>query len=72
MRVYTTMSKLDDAIAAAKKQMEAQNISCNEDLLKSIAKGLGPSIYNPDGKLVAAGEAHLTAKNYALYSATFW
>ena len=48
------MSKLDEAIEAAKKQMKAQNIPCNEELLRNLAKGLGPSIYTPDGKLVAA------------------
>lgn len=48
------MSKLDDAIEAAKKQMKAQKIPCNEDLLRSVAKGLGPSIHKADSKLVAA------------------
>ncbi len=52
-----TMSKLDDAIEAAKKQMKAQSIPCNEELLRKIAKGLGPSIYTADGKLVAASDA---------------
>ena len=51
------MSKLDDAIEAAKKQMKAQKVPCNDDLLRSIAKGLGPSIYSADGKLVAARDA---------------
>lgn len=51
------MSKLDDAIEAAKKQMKAQKIPCNDELLRKIAKGLGPSIYSADGKLVAARDA---------------
>jgi len=51
------MSKLDDAIEAAKTQMKAQGIPCNGELLAKIAKGLGPSIYTPDGKLVAASDA---------------
>ena len=51
------MSKLDDAIEAAKKQMKAQSIPCNEELLRKVAKGCGPSIYTADGKLVAARDA---------------
>ena len=57
VEMLATMSKLDDAIEAAKKQMKAQSIPCNEDLLRSVAKGLGPSIYTADGKLVAASDA---------------
>ena len=57
VEMLVTMSKLDDAIEAAKKQMKAQSIPCNEDLLRSVAKGLGPSIYTADGKLVAASDA---------------
>ncbi|MFT5906724.1 MAG: hypothetical protein ACI9E1_002336 [Cryomorphaceae bacterium] len=50
------MSKLDDAIEAAKKQMKAQKIPCNAELLEKVAKGLGPSIHKADSKLVAASD----------------
>lgn len=48
------MSKLDDAIEACKEQMKKCKIKCDDDLLRAIAKGLGPSLYNKDSKLVAA------------------
>jgi|GEM_PF-781237 len=48
------MSKLDDAIASAKKQMKMQKIPCNDELLTKIAKSLGPSLYSADAKLIAA------------------
>lgn len=50
------MSKLDDAIAACKDQMKKQKIPCNDDLLRAIAKSLGPSLYKADAKLVAAAQ----------------
>lgn len=51
------MSKLDDAIEAAKKQMKAQKIPCNAELLEKVARGLGPALYKTDSKLVAARDA---------------
>jgi len=48
------MSKLDDAIDSAQKQMKKQAIPCNQDLLRAIAKSIGPSLYNRDSKLIAA------------------
>ena len=48
------MSQFDEVIAACKTQMTSCGIDCDEALLKAIAKGLGPSIYDSDGKLVAA------------------
>ena len=48
------MSQFDDVIDACKKQMASCGIECDEALLIKIAKGLGPSIYDADGKLVAA------------------
>jgi len=50
------MSKFDEAIAECKLQMQAANIDCDSRLLSSIAKGLGPSLYNRDANLVAASE----------------
>ncbi|MCK5921860.1 MAG: DUF2853 family protein, partial [Methylococcales bacterium] len=35
---------------------QAVNIDCDSKLLSSIAKGLGPSLYNRDANLVAASE----------------
>ena len=51
------MSKLDDAIEAAKKQMKAQKIPCNAELLEKVARGLGPALYKTDSKLIAARDA---------------
>lgn len=50
------VSKFDEAMDASKAQMQSCNIDCNEDLLKSVTKALGPSIYNKDSNLVAAGD----------------
>ena len=50
------MSKFDEAIEACKAQMDKCGIDCDESLLTAIAKGLGPSLYNKDSNLVAAGD----------------
>ena len=50
------MSKFDDVIQACKKQMTNQKIKIDEALLTAVTKGLGPSIYNADTKVVAAGD----------------
>jgi len=50
------MSKFDEAITDCKAQMKAANIDCDEKLLASVAKGLGPSLYNRDANLVAASD----------------
>lgn len=51
------MSKFDEAIAACKTQMGKCGIDCDEGLLTSIAKAVGPSLYNKDANLVAAGDS---------------
>jgi len=51
------MSKFDDVVNSCKDQMDKCGIAVDEMLLKSVAKGLGPSIYNKDALLVAAGDA---------------
>jgi len=51
------MSKFDEAISDCKAQMEGANIECDDKLLSAVAKGLGPSLYNRDANLVAAGDA---------------
>jgi len=50
------MSKFDEAMESCKAQMQDAGIDCDANLLSSIAKGLGPSLYNRDANLVAAGD----------------
>jgi len=50
------MSKFDDVVAQCKGQMDSCGIDCDDNLLKAICKSLGPSIYNKDSFLVAAGD----------------
>ncbi|MEM7375963.1 MAG: DUF2853 family protein [Pseudomonadota bacterium] len=50
------MSKFDEVVDQCKAQMDSCGIDCDEALLKSICKSLGPSIYNKDSLLVAAGD----------------
>lgn len=50
------MSQFDEVFESCKTQMEKCGIDCDEHLLKAIAKSLGPSIYNKDSSLVAAGD----------------
>ena len=47
------MSKFDDAVEKAKAQLEDLGSSVDHDLLTSIAKGLGPALYNADARLVS-------------------
>lgn len=50
------MTKLDDAVAAATRQMKARKIPVDEKLLRAICKSLGPSLYKRDSRTVAAGQ----------------
>lgn len=50
------MAKIDDAIAAAKRQMKEQKIPINDDLITAICKSLGPSLYKRDSRTVATGQ----------------
>lgn len=50
------MGKLDTAVDAAKAQMKKQKIPLNEELLKAVAKSMGPSLYKPDARLVATSQ----------------
>ena len=50
------MSKFDTVIERCIKQMKEQKIPLNRPLLEAIAKSLGPSLYNRDASLVAAGQ----------------
>ena len=51
------MSQFDDVIAKCKSQMDEHDIAIDEALLTSIAKSLGPSIYDADGLVVASSDA---------------
>lgn len=50
------MSKFDEVMDACKAQLEKVGIKFDEELLKKIAKSLGPSIYNKDSSLVAISQ----------------
>lgn len=50
------MSKFDEVVGSCKDQMDKCGIAVDETLLRAVAKGLGPSIYNKDSLLVAAGD----------------
>jgi hypothetical protein len=50
------VSKFDTVIERCIKQMKEQKIAVDQPLLEAIAKSLGPSLYNRDASLVAAGQ----------------
>ena len=50
------MSSFDDAMSAAKNQMNDLGISYNEGLLEKVAKGLGPALYNRDASTVSCSD----------------
>lgn len=50
------MSKFDDKMELYKKSNNDHNLGLSEELLKKVAKGLGPSIYLADAELVAASD----------------
>lgn len=58
------MSKFDEAFDNYKAAFGGQGISAsvNEDLLKSIAKSLGPSIYLKDASLVSCSDPEELAR----------
>lgn len=61
------MSKFDDVVERCLKQMKEQQIDVDRELLESIAKSMGPSLYRRDAVLVATGQtSELTSikKNY--------
>ncbi|MEO1076247.1 MAG: DUF2853 family protein [Bacteroidota bacterium] len=49
-------SKFDEAMAAYRAAMEQIGAPYDEALLKAVAKGLGPAIYNSDSKLVSCSD----------------
>lgn len=49
------MSKFDEALAKYQADLDGMG-GYDADLLTAVTKGLGPSIYNNDSKLVAASD----------------
>lgn len=51
------MSQLDDLLVKYTKDLtEKCKVKPDADLLRKVARGLGPSIYNKDSSLVSAGD----------------
>ena len=48
------MSKLDGLLEKCEAQLKATGVNASNELLRAVTKGLGPSVYNRDGLLVAA------------------
>ncbi len=47
------MSKFDEALEVYKAELTELKVTVDEDLLRKITKGLGPSIYLKDASLVS-------------------
>ena len=56
------MSKFDEAIELYTSEMNRLDLGCDADLLKKVAKGLGPSIYNRDASLVSTSDPEELAR----------
>jgi hypothetical protein len=50
------MSKLDEKIAFYQNEMKNLGLNCEKDLLRSVTKGLGPSIYKADAETVSGSD----------------
>ncbi|MGY0398348.1 MAG: DUF2853 family protein [Ostreibacterium sp.] len=51
------MSQLDDLLVKYSSDLKEKcKVSVDAELLKKVAKGLGPSIYNKDSSLVSASD----------------
>jgi hypothetical protein len=50
------MSKFDDLMVKYHEEAAKLSLSVDADLLTSVAKGLGPSIYNTDSSLVSSSD----------------
>lgn len=50
------MSKFDEKLATYEKAIEKTDKDFDRDLLRKVAKGLGPSIYNNDSNKVACSD----------------
>ena len=51
------MSKFDEALERYEGEMRNIGVAVNAGLLKAVAKGLGPSIYNADASKVSCSNA---------------
>lgn len=56
------MSKFDEAIVTYQGELSKLGISVDAALLTSVAKGLGPSIYNVDSSKVSSSDAEEIAR----------
>lgn len=50
------MSKFDEAMSDYTTGLEKMGVTANQDLLKAVAKSLGPVIYNADASLVSTSD----------------
>lgn len=50
------MSKFDEKVAKYKKFMDDRDFRSNDDLLRAVTKGLGPSIYKADAETVSGSD----------------
>ncbi len=51
------MSKFDEKLEVYQKFMDDKGLKYEEDFLKAVTKGLGPSIYKTDAELVSGSDA---------------
>lgn len=56
------MSKFEEKMAAYEKSLAEADKSPDNDLLRKVAKGLGPSIYNNDSNKVACSDPKEVAR----------
>jgi hypothetical protein len=56
------MSKFDECMDTYKGEMDKLGISYDADLLRAVAKGLGPSIYNADSSKVSSADKEELAR----------
>jgi len=56
------MSKLDEKVALYSKELEKIGQSVDEKLVRAIARGCGPSIYNADAETVSASDKEELAR----------
>lgn len=50
------MSKFEEAIETYEQQVKELKLGVDSDLLRAVAKGLGPSIYNADAEKVSSSD----------------
>lgn len=63
------MSKFDTLMEKYKSENERLKLGLSDELMTSVAKGLGPSIYNKDSSTVSGGdpkELETVKKNYLM------